>query len=256
MKKYIVLAILMSSAATLVQAQDDTGGACEKMKSFAMEGVVIDSAAPERSGTFASAVGTKLSNLPAFCRVVGHATPTPQSRIGFEVWLPEKNWSGRYVQVGNGGLAGIIFHDLMGQMLDRGHATASTDNGHTGSAIDGRWAIGQPEKVRDFAERAVHLLSDIGKRVTAKYYENAAQALVFFRMLGRRSRSADRGATISAGLRRHRCWRTRPLLDGSPDRLRARQPGVAQRSGELHSAGQAADDSAGCARGMRCRAMV
>ena len=179
MKKYIALAILMSSA-TLVHAQDDAGGACEKMQGFAMDGVVIDSAAPERSGNFASALGTKLSNLPAFCRVAGHATPTPQSRIGFEVWLPEKNWSGRYVQVGNGGLAGIIWHDLMGQMLDRGHATASTDNGHTGNPGDGRWAIGQPEKVRDFAERAVHLLSEIGKRVTAKYYENAAQRSYFF----------------------------------------------------------------------------
>ena len=129
MKKYIALAILMSSA-TFVHAQDDAGGACEKLKSFAMAGVVIDSAAPERSGNFSSSLGTKLSNLPAFCRVAGHATPTPQSRIGFEVWLPEKSWSGRYVQVGNGGLAGIIWHDLMGQMLDRGHATASTDNGH------------------------------------------------------------------------------------------------------------------------------
>jgi Tannase and feruloyl esterase len=179
MKKHIALTILMSSA-TLVHAQDDAPGACEKMMGFAMEGVVIDSAAPERSGSFTSAIGTKLSNLPAFCRLVGHATPTPQSRIGFEVWLPEKNWSGRYVQVGNGGLAGIIFHDLMGQMLDRGHATASTDNGHTGNPGDGRWAIGQPEKVRDFAERAVHLLSDIGKRVTAKCYENAAQRSYFF----------------------------------------------------------------------------
>jgi hypothetical protein len=179
MNKYIVLAILMS-AAPLVHAQDGTGGACEKMQSFAMEGVVIDSAAPERSGKFTTSLGPVLTNLPAFCRVVGHATPTPQSRIGFEVWLPEQNWSGRYVQVGNAGLAGFIFHPLLGQMVERGHATASTDNGHTASAIDGRWAIGQPEKVRDFAERAVHLLSDIGKRITAKYYENAAQRSYFF----------------------------------------------------------------------------
>jgi len=65
-------------------------------------------------------------------------------------------------------------------MVDRGHATASTENGHTGSPVDGRRAIGQPEKVRDHAERAVHLLSDIGKRVTAHYYENAAQRSYFF----------------------------------------------------------------------------
>ncbi len=178
-KKYIALAILMSSA-TFVQAQDDATGACEKMQSFAMDGVVIDSATAERSGKFQTSLGPVLNNLPAFCRVVGHATPTPQSRIGFEVWLPEKNWSGRYVQVGNGGLAGVIFHTLLGQMLERGHATASTDDGHTGSPIDGKWAIGQPEKIRDFAERAVHVLSDIGKQVTKQYYQNAAQRSYFF----------------------------------------------------------------------------
>ncbi|HKS55105.1 MAG TPA: tannase/feruloyl esterase family alpha/beta hydrolase [Steroidobacteraceae bacterium] len=179
MKKYVVLALLMS-AATLAHATDDATGACEQMKSFAMEGIVIDSAAPERSGAFATSLGSTLNNLPAFCRVVGHATPTPQSRVGFEVWLPEKNWSGRYVQVGNGGLAGVIFHQLLGQMIDRGHATASTDNGHTASPVDGRWAIGQPEKVRDHAERAVHLLSDIGKKITAAYYESAAKHSYFF----------------------------------------------------------------------------
>jgi feruloyl esterase len=34
--------------------------------------------------------------------------------------------------------------------------------------------------VRDHAERAVHLLSDIGKRITAAYYENAAKHSYFF----------------------------------------------------------------------------
>jgi feruloyl esterase len=179
MKKYIALAILVSAAA-LAHAQDGATGACEQLKTLQMQDAVIDSATPERSGSFTTSLGPVLTNLPAFCRVVGHATPTPQSRVGFEVWLPEKNWSGRYVQVGNGGLAGIIFHQLLGQMVERGHATASTDNGHTGSPVDGRWAIGQPEKVRDHAERAVHLLSDIGKRVTAKYYENAAKRSYFF----------------------------------------------------------------------------
>ena len=86
MKNYVAVALLMSTA-TLAHATDDATGACEQMKSFAMDGVVIDSAALERSGTFATSLGTTLNNLPAFCRVVGHATPTPQSRIGFEVWL-------------------------------------------------------------------------------------------------------------------------------------------------------------------------
>jgi Tannase and feruloyl esterase len=94
--------------------------------------------------------------------------------------LPERGWSGRYVQVGNGGLAGVIFHQLLVQMLERGHSSASTDDGHQGTPIDGSWAIGAPEKVRDFAERAVHVTSDIGKRVTAAYYDQSAKRSYFF----------------------------------------------------------------------------
>jgi Tannase and feruloyl esterase len=179
MRNLIAAAVLVSIA-TIASAEDGASGACEQLKAFESPGVVITSATSERSGSFTTELGQKFSGLPAFCRVVGYATPTPQSHIGFEVWLPEKNWSGRYVQVGNGGLAGVIFHQLLAQMLERGHATASTDNGHQASPIDGSWASGQPEKVRDFAERAVHLMSDIGKRITANYYETSAQRSYFF----------------------------------------------------------------------------
>ena len=54
--------------------------------------------------------GSCIRHLPPFCRVVGFSTPRPASRIGFEVWLPLENWNGRYVQGGNGGLGGVIFH--------------------------------------------------------------------------------------------------------------------------------------------------
>ena len=89
MKKSIVLAIPRDRNARSCAGR--RWRACEKLKSFEMQDVVIDSAAPERSGSFTTSLGPVLNNLPAFCRVVGHATPTPQSRIGFEVWLPEKN---------------------------------------------------------------------------------------------------------------------------------------------------------------------
>ncbi|HKV41618.1 MAG TPA: hypothetical protein VJX67_20610, partial [Blastocatellia bacterium] len=44
--------------------------------------------------------------LPAHCEVKGVATPTPDSEIRFEVWLPAKDWNGRFQQDGNGGWAG------------------------------------------------------------------------------------------------------------------------------------------------------
>ena len=145
--------------------------------------------------------------------------------------------AGRQRRVGRHHLSSV----LLGQMLKRGHATASTDNGHTGSPIDGRWAIGQPEKVRDFAERAVHLLSDIGKRITAKYYETAAKRSYFFGCSEGGREALIEAQRFPRGLRRHRLRRARRLLDRSVDRLRVERPGAAQGSGELHPAGQAAD---------------
>jgi feruloyl esterase len=145
-----------------------------------MPDVIVTSAQSHSAGTFKTELGQTFEDVPAFCRVIGYATPTPKSRIGFEVWLPLQGWNGRYTQVGNGGLAGVIFHQLLVQMVQRGYATASTDNGHQASPIDGRWAIGAPEKVRDFADRAIHVTSGIGKAVTAKYYETAAKRSYFF----------------------------------------------------------------------------
>ena len=161
-------------------AQADGKNACTDLAAFELPDVTITAANVQSGGSFKTDLGQTLTGLPPFCRVTGFATPTPQSRIGFEVWLPESGWSGRYVQVGNGGLAGIIFHPLLAQMLERGHAATSTDNGHQGNPFDGSWAIGAPERVRDFAERAVHVTTGIGKRITAQYYGSKAKHSYFF----------------------------------------------------------------------------
>ena len=43
--------------------------------------------------------------VPDMCRVIGVISPA----INFEVWMPiHKDWNGRYLGAGNGGLAGII----------------------------------------------------------------------------------------------------------------------------------------------------
>ena len=42
------------------------------------------------------------------CRIVGEATPTKDSRIGFEVWLPPAStWNGKFQAEGSGGSAGV-----------------------------------------------------------------------------------------------------------------------------------------------------
>ena len=52
--------------------------------------------------------------LPAFCRVAMTLTPSPDSDIRIEVWLPDSAaWNGKFQAVGNGGWAGTIAYPAM-----------------------------------------------------------------------------------------------------------------------------------------------
>jgi feruloyl esterase len=51
------------------------------------------------AGVFSAPVGADL------CRVTAYTATTNRSGINFEVWLP-RNWTGRFISHGNGGLSG------------------------------------------------------------------------------------------------------------------------------------------------------
>ncbi len=75
-------------------------------------------------------VGATKVSAP-FCRVIGLVTPTTDSHIGFEVWLPPMSqWNGKFRGEGSGGSAGAISPGPMRDALLSGYATMSTDNGH------------------------------------------------------------------------------------------------------------------------------
>ena len=61
----------------------------------------------------------------------------------------------------------------MAHALHRGYATASTDTGHKGE--DTGFLIGHPEKVIDFAYRALHEMTVASKSLTATFYGRAPQ---------------------------------------------------------------------------------
>jgi feruloyl esterase len=109
-------------------------------------------------------------SLPAYCKVKAEAMPTADSDIHFEVWLPATDWNGEFVQLGNGGLAGSISYPPMVDQVSHHFAVAATDDGHTGGGTDGSWAIGHPEKVVDFAYRAVHQTSVLSRQILEAFY--------------------------------------------------------------------------------------
>jgi feruloyl esterase len=55
---------------------------------------------------------------------------------------------------------------------NEGYATASTDTGHVNDGTQARFAVGHPEKLTDFAYRAVHEMTVVSKAVIATFYGN------------------------------------------------------------------------------------
>jgi feruloyl esterase len=120
--------------------------------------------------------------LPAHCRINAILRPSSDSEIEMEVWLPASadgsgaagsGWNGKFQFVGGGGWAGNISFPAMANALQEGYATASTDTGHKGG--NALFAINHPEKVVDFAYRAVHETTVQTKALIAKYYERPAR---------------------------------------------------------------------------------
>jgi len=117
------------------------------------------------------------AQLPEFCRATLTLTPSIDSAIKVEVWLPTSIWNGRFQAVGNGGFAGAVPYAAMGRALLEGYATAGTDTGHVGNSAD--FAPGHPEKVVDFAYRAIHEMTVAAKRVIDAHYGRAPQFSYF-----------------------------------------------------------------------------
>ncbi|MGP8271291.1 MAG: tannase/feruloyl esterase family alpha/beta hydrolase [Terracidiphilus sp.] len=100
-------------------------------------------------------------------------TPSADSNIAVEVWLPENGWNRKFLGVGNGGFAGEIDYRGLAIAVQQGYATAATDTGHTATFLDAKWALGHPEKVIDFGYRAIHEMTVAAKAVLRAYYTTA-----------------------------------------------------------------------------------
>jgi len=105
--------------------------------------------------------------LPAFCRVVATLKPSAASEIHMELWMPTEGWNGNFRGTSPNGLGGVINYNAMGVGILDGFAVASTDTGHQGG--DAAW-MQVPDKVTDFAGRAMHETTVVGKALATVYY--------------------------------------------------------------------------------------
>jgi feruloyl esterase len=96
-------------------------------------------------------------------------TPSSDSDIHVEIWLPQSGWNQKIQVSGNGGLGGSIPYPAMAASVTTGYAAAGTDTGHTGGNAD--FVAGHPEKLVDFAYRAVHEMTGAAKAIVAAHYD-------------------------------------------------------------------------------------
>jgi feruloyl esterase len=181
----LFLIVVTTLVPSLASAQDtrtqrvraaETGNdaACDRVAAtLKLADAKITSAHLVPAGSFAPPpVGTDtprpVANLPAFCRLELTLTPSSDSDIKTEVWMPVSGWNGKFQQVGNGAFAGSIQYGALGDALRRGYAAASTDTGHTGAGA--QWAAGHPEKIIDWGYRSEHLTAVDGKAAITNFY--------------------------------------------------------------------------------------
>jgi feruloyl esterase len=162
----------------LVPAAHVYAATCDSVTTLSRPNTKVTSAAEVAAGAFAPPGGgpgrggpSPFASLPPFCRVAATLTPTSDSDIKIEVWLPLSGWNGKYQAVGNGAWQGSIGYAAMAEALRRGYATSSTDTGHVGGSAS--FGMGHPEKVIDFAYRSEHEMAVTAKAVINAFYGNA-----------------------------------------------------------------------------------
>ena len=147
----IVLPFAKTYTVSARATADDDAARCAALTSLALPETALKQASVVSAGGFAAPNGrgnAAFSALPSFCRVAMALTPSADSNIGVEVWLPLAGWNGKYEAVGNGGWAGTIGYAALAEGLKRGYAVSATDTGHSGNS--GSFALGHPEKLIDY----------------------------------------------------------------------------------------------------------
>jgi feruloyl esterase len=180
----VIVAAFSSAAAFQVSKaprKPPAARSCESVARLALPNATVTSTTTVSAGTFvpppaiggggapaAADAALTYGQLPAFCRVLATLTPSTDSDIKIEVWLPAANWNGKFQAVGNGGWAGVISYGALASAVASGYAAASTDTGHVGN--NAAFALGHPEKLIDFGYRAVHEMTTHAKAIVDAYY--------------------------------------------------------------------------------------
>jgi feruloyl esterase len=202
-RTYLAGAAMGLFASVAIASTPAMASPCTNLQSLQLQHTTITSATDNTTGVFVvpGAPPTTITGLPAFCRVTATLTPSSDSSIKIEVWLPESTWNGRFLGTGGGGFQGVITYNELASGIQAGFASTNSDLG-TGSSgcsplycgSDGNMGnplaiafgdpaapstglFGHPERIKDFGFRAIHGMTVRGKEIANAFYgQNAHKA--------------------------------------------------------------------------------
>jgi feruloyl esterase len=202
-RPYLVGAALGFFASLAISDTPAVASPCTNLQTLNLVHTTMTSATDVTGGSFTPPGAAPITGLPPFCRVTATLTPTADSEIKIEIWLPETNWNGRFLGTGGGGFQGVITYSELAIGVATGYATVNSDLG-TGSAgcnplfcgSDGNKGnalaiafgdpanpstglFGHPERIEDFGYRAIHLMTVRGKEIVKAFYPQGANRAYF-----------------------------------------------------------------------------
>jgi feruloyl esterase len=158
--------VAVFSLARMAMAASPT---CSGLTNLTITNTTVISADDVPAGPYTPAGAAASVSLPAFCRVQIVSRPVRDSEIRVELWLPaQAAWNGKFEGTGNGGFSGAMSYNTMATALNQGYATAGSDTGHEGDDLN--FGVGHPEKIDDWAYRAVHVMTVTAKLIIRGYY--------------------------------------------------------------------------------------
>ena len=170
--------LFLCAACSLVPPVITAAPTCSSLTKLIIPNTAVMSAVDVAAGAFMpSGTGTSI-NLPEFCRVMAVSRPANDSEIHFEVWMPAAaKWNRKFEGTGNGGFSGSLSYSTMANALNRGYATAGSDTGHVPDDL--KFGVGHPDKIDDWAYRAVHVMTETAKLIVRDYYGRLPQYSYF-----------------------------------------------------------------------------
>src|ERR1700686_5770853 len=109
-RPYFVGAAMSLFAFVAITSTPAMATPCTNLQSLQLQHATITSATDNTTGVFVipGTPPTTFAGLPPFCRVLATLTPSSDSTIRIEVWLPETTGNVRFLGPGGGGFQGVI----------------------------------------------------------------------------------------------------------------------------------------------------